>query len=1082
MYLSDDPIESEEDDSFGHTEYVDTLMEIVQSAEPPWHVGIFGEWGSGKSSIINLLYNRVRGDDEFDNLVCVEFDAWAHAEDSARTELLLELDKRIGEQVEGEGSDGTLGEEEITGRLYDVEEEESITKETRPQQIIKNFWNDSPILAIAFVGIAIAALAANYFGFPAVAAFLSTGLLLPILGYILQQLDTVTETVQRKFLYPRKEWTGAHQDIFNSIIKEADADKVVITIDNLDRCESSTVYNVLVSLKTFLEDERCIYLIPCDDEALESHLEAISEEDFFGEARSEREFLRKFFQTHIRIPPFQREDVEGYAHEQNQELSDELDEEAVDIIVNAYFENPRRIKHAINRLVTLRNIAREREDGGHLNEGRVTGNMPFLAKVSILEEEFPDFYQELSEDPYLLDDINSYFQDELRDSDKEKRVEKILEVNGRRESRLEAFLSSTQRVTTDNIRSFLNLSEQSYSSNLPDFDDVMRFLKTGQHSELLDRLDDIRNNGGSFDQYSDAIEDELRKYRSISRDQPMYAIINSLVQIFEDLEEDEQTAVAKVAGKYLTRDPGREFIDYLDAGTIFPVLIQMPDFRSERIFEQYANRVNSDDGLEESVLKAFIEHAEDIPSSVVDELAENVQELRDDNLREALRMLGDSDQAKEYLVTPSIIRVSTSVLEVDDGKNEYVQTAVYDRFDDVAGAEERSKYVEDLLRLREDYSGNQANQMNQSLARILNGIEPELTEKTADKVFSTVRELLDQQNSENVELVEACLLFFDSLPEASQDDFREWISTIFGQWNQQNLKRVFQSAVDSDFGVFETREEVNQFLSRIPNHINNESFIVQEVIPAIPPTFDEEVVEKTCELVRLNNNNRRRIGLKIIEKHPERLREGFNQVIDACGHQARNENSTNQKRKLLMPIAKEFKNLDGSDQEKFISELESLLRGNAGDYELYKEVWMEFADDADSDRRAAVAGDVLEDVVDRLNNQNPEHLTPVIEVLQSLEDVVENSQGQRFMERLSDRLNDQSLNTNLQETVINQIKGFSEFFGKEEQILDRLGAMLNSGSNRSLQQATEGLVEKLGEEGELEGERLEEFRENHLGG
>lgn len=187
--------------------------------------------------------------------------------------------------------------------------------------------------------------------------------------------------------------------------------------------------------------------------------------------------------------------------------------------------------------------------------------MPFLAKVSILEEEFSDFYKELLDDPYLLEDINSDFQDELRDSDKRERVEELLEVNERRESRLETFLSSTQRVTTDNIRPFLNLSEQSYSSDLQDFDDVMRFLKTGQQSELLDRVKDIREKGGSFDQYCDAIDEELWNYSSISRDQPMYAIINSLVEIFDGLEEDEQTEIARVVGKYLTRDPGREFID-----------------------------------------------------------------------------------------------------------------------------------------------------------------------------------------------------------------------------------------------------------------------------------------------------------------------------------------------------------------------------------------------------------------------------------------------------------------------------------------------------------------------------------------
>ncbi|WP_081605212.1 KAP family P-loop NTPase fold protein [Haloferax gibbonsii] len=570
MYLTDNPIKSEEDDSFGHIEYVDTLSEIIHNVTPPWHVGIFGEWGSGKSSIINLLYNRIRDNEEFENVLCIQFDAWAHAEDSIRTELLLELDQKIGEAVNGEGSEGILGEDEITGRLYDVQEEEEISKQGNPVDVIKNFWNDSPLLAISFIAIAGAAALLEYGGYSAVASVFVTGLLLPILGYVLQQLDTVAQTIQRKFLYPRKEWTGAYQRIFDSIIQETEAEKVIITVDNLDRCESSTVYDVLVSLKTFLEDERCIYLIPCDDEALESHLKAINEDDFFGDTRNEREFLRKFFQTHLRIPPFQKEDVEKYAHEQNEELSDTLDEEAVDIIVNAYFENPRRIKHAINRLVTLRSIARERENGGILTEGRITSDMPFLAKISIIEEEYPEFHKQLVEDPYLLDDINSYFKKELTDDEKEKRVEDILEVdeNEPKESRLKSFLSSTQRVTTANIRPFLNLSDQSYSSGLEDFDEVMRFLKTGQQSELLDRIKDIREKGGSFDQYCDAIDDELQTYQSISRDQPMYAIINSLVNVFDRLEEEEQNEVSRVVGRYLTREPGRQFLKYLDASSV----------------------------------------------------------------------------------------------------------------------------------------------------------------------------------------------------------------------------------------------------------------------------------------------------------------------------------------------------------------------------------------------------------------------------------------------------------------------------------------------------------------------------------
>jgi hypothetical protein len=786
--------------------------------------------------------------------------------------------------VNGEGSDGILGEDEITGRLYDVQEEEEITRPGNTKDILKDFWSDSPLLVISFVMIAAIAAGLEYGGHSTLASVAVTGLLLPILGYVLQQLDTVAQTIQRKFLYPRKEWTGAYQRIFDSIIEETDAEKIVITVDNLDRCESSTAYDVLVSLKTFLEDDQCIYLIPCDDEALESHLKTINQEDFFREVKSEREFLRKFFQTHLRIPPFQKEDVEKYAHDQNQELSDELGEETIDIIVNAYFENPRRIKHAINRLVTLRSIAREREKEDLLTEGRITGNMPFLAKLSILEEEYPEFYKQLVEDPYLIDDINLYFQNELSDSDKKDRVEEILGAEERAETRLEAFLSSTQRVTTQNIRSFLNLSDQPYSSGLEDFDDVMRYLKTGQQSELLDRIKDRREKGDSFAQYCNAIDDELRTYRTRRRDQPMYAIINSLVTVFENLEKDEQGAIARVVGKYLTRDPGREFVDFLDVHSTFPVIIQMPSYHSKILFERFADRLSSKDGLNQTVLNTFIDHADEIPPSAVSKLSENITGLEDDALTDSLRLLGESDAAQNQLLTDEIIDRSISLVEIDNSDNEYVLTGLYGYFDANAGIEKRSKYVDKLFELREEYSGNQSNQIDQSLSKHLDTLSPELTQETAETVFNEVKQLLKEQNNEDVDLVKSCLRFYNSLPENARTDFRQWISNLFKQWHPNKVREIFEFAVNSEIPVLQTEEEVDAFLSRIPNQINDDSFVIDQVIPRVSTDFDSKVVEKTCSLIRNNNNNQRRIGLRIIKEHSDRLVGEFGSVIDACSH------------------------------------------------------------------------------------------------------------------------------------------------------------------------------------------------------
>lgn len=1077
MYLTDNPINSEEEDSFGHAEYVDSLSETILNVDPPWHIGIFGEWGSGKSSIIKLLDNRIQEGAEFENILCIEFDAWAHAEDSVRTELLLELDQKIGQKTNSGESDGVLGEDEITGRLYDVQEEEEISEPDGVKQRIKGVWQENPVLTTIFVLLGVAAVLLENEGYSTQASVVVTGLLLPVLGYILKQLDTVARTIQRKFLYPRKEWTGAYQRIFNSIIEEADAEKVVISVDNLDRCESQTAYEVLVSLKTFLENDRCIYLIPCDDKALESHLNAINQDDYFGNTRNEREFLRKFFQTHIRIPPFQTEYVEEYAQEQNQELKKSFDEETIDIVANAHFENPRRIKHSINRLVSLRSIAREREAEEILSPGRITDNTPFLAKVSVLEEDFPEFYNELLEDPYLLEDVHSYFNNDIHDSDEERRIESKIDADDRGESRLEAFLRSTRRVTAQNIRPFLSLAEQPYSSGLDSSDEIMRYLKTGHTSKLQEQIEDIRQREKSFVKYCNVIGNELQSYKSSGRDQPMYSIVDSLIAVFGKLEEDEQTEVAKVVAPQLITDPGRDFINNLDPGALFPVMVRMPEHASKNLFSRFAIRTGQEDDSESKILEAFINHAEEIPENAVRKFSYSVSGLRDEELQQYLAQLAESEPARENLVTQEIIKSSVSLVELDNSNNEYSNTESYTQFDDLADMETRSSYVKKLLTLRDDHNGNQ---LNQSLADHLSDIETGITASVADDLLEYIQKFIENQKTQDIELARSCMRFYHSFSEETSSEFGQWITELFQQWNQQDIQEIFEFMVDTDVPVFRTEEQADALLNRVPNHVNDEDFVVDEVIPCIPTEFNPKIASKAKALIRINNNTRHQeLGLAIVENRSDRLEESFGPIIEECGRQVNKENNSNVKKKLLMPVAQRFSELDGPEQENFINQMENLLRGNAGDYETYRDLWTEFEKEADSDRQDAVAGDVLDELDQRIGSQHPEHLTPLFDVLESIPDGVDKNRGSQLLERLSDRLTD-NLNPNQQTAVIEQIAGFNNFYGREEQIVDRLENILMNMNNNNVQNASKDLLKQIEETETVDSERLKTLREAEL--
>jgi len=71
-YRSDEPRQAE--DYLGRRRYAEALAEVVQTAETPFVLGLFGTWGSGKTSMMRLISSALPREE-----VClVWFDAWRH--------------------------------------------------------------------------------------------------------------------------------------------------------------------------------------------------------------------------------------------------------------------------------------------------------------------------------------------------------------------------------------------------------------------------------------------------------------------------------------------------------------------------------------------------------------------------------------------------------------------------------------------------------------------------------------------------------------------------------------------------------------------------------------------------------------------------------------------------------------------------------------------------------------------------------------------------------------------------------------------------------------------------------------------
>jgi len=82
VFLPDQPLLADKirDMRFGHPGIADNLRAI----------GLFGKWGSGKTTIINLLRDKLKAD----KVAFVKFDIWKHEKDSLRRVFLKELVKQ----------------------------------------------------------------------------------------------------------------------------------------------------------------------------------------------------------------------------------------------------------------------------------------------------------------------------------------------------------------------------------------------------------------------------------------------------------------------------------------------------------------------------------------------------------------------------------------------------------------------------------------------------------------------------------------------------------------------------------------------------------------------------------------------------------------------------------------------------------------------------------------------------------------------------------------------------------------------------------------------------------------------------
>lgn len=412
--------------------YAETLKQIIQKApeKGTFCIGVFGEWGSGKSSIIKTVKDDLTKDPKHNGKIkFVIYDAWKYVNDSFRRMFLLNLQEKLG-----------LGRTDLMEKFY--------CNKTIDQKIELKFSEKhfNVVLVIALLGIVLFSIlmALKMFTMAANVGFtISLVSLLTVL--IFKCFNELKTSSNIPYLFAPEQFEDCFMDIIsktlkkNSIIKvikewvtgKNQNDKLIIVIDNIDRCNCETAYELLTNIKNFMGDyDGLIFIIPIDDRALKKHL--INDKNSDKDAE---EFLRKFFNVELRIKPLENVELYDFANKLNIKHKLNLKPDTINIVANEYATNPRRIIQLFNNLSAELNVLSQNCDEDFLFK-----NQSIICKALIIREEWSEYYNKIKKDNKLLK-AKCYQPNLNNDTQNDKDVDRDKELN--------MFLNKTYCLTSD---------------------------------------------------------------------------------------------------------------------------------------------------------------------------------------------------------------------------------------------------------------------------------------------------------------------------------------------------------------------------------------------------------------------------------------------------------------------------------------------------------------------------------------------------------------------------------------------------------------------------------------------------------
>jgi hypothetical protein len=310
--------------------YVDTLSGLLLQSEPKFTIGIFGNWGTGKTTLLKNIEFQL----EDKGYNCLWFNAWKYEQEPAHIaiplilSILLKIYKENKSQIDNWRDEDSSRRENLTERLHQVVSGLSLK------------------MTFGVPGIANVDLGYD-FSKPVDKKILG----IPDMRYRLQQY--------------RAEQTKVHEGI-DLIVKLVGSKnikgygkngqlKLVVFIDDLDRCTPEKAAEIFEIIKVFLDITGIIFVLGLSNKIIELALQ--ERYKYLKDQFQGSDYLKKIIQLPVNIPQWKPDDITVYIQSLLQGYDDytlkEIFRENVDMIVQGVESNPREVKRFLNLFILL---------------------------------------------------------------------------------------------------------------------------------------------------------------------------------------------------------------------------------------------------------------------------------------------------------------------------------------------------------------------------------------------------------------------------------------------------------------------------------------------------------------------------------------------------------------------------------------------------------------------------------------------------------------------------------------------------------------------------------------------------------